>query len=214
MKQNLEWFSRRSWDKSSMNFRWIWGGFSLDFLRIFHFHRISADFQWIFAGFPRISMDPRCIFYRCLPNCPWILHFSRIFIGCSLYFRFPGDVLWIFGGFSIDDPISHFRFPISHFICLCPFSIVVCPFPIAHVRPGGMRGAIEYGQRLVRAQPSQSTKQIKAEGSRYTFFRTKREDAASAGSAGPESFPLISSWTQPPFGTYIIAFSLHFAAFR
>ena len=41
--------------------------------------------------------------------------------------------------------MSHFPFPISPFpfLCLCPFSIIVCPFPIAHVRPGGMRGAIE-----------------------------------------------------------------------
>ena len=110
-------------------------------------------------------------------------------------------------------PISHFRFPISHFICLCPFSIVVCPFPIAHVRPGGMRGAIEYGQPLAGLSRVRSTRQIK--GRRKQIYLLPREARRCSlrgfRRANPvQPHPTLSN---PIFSTVFLAFSICFATF-
>ena len=93
-------------------------------------------------------MDFRCMLHlQCISDA-FVMDVRWIFDSCSL------NVRAIFDRCSIShllSPISDFLLPISYVYVSLRSSFAYITLPMA--RPGGMRGAIEYGQPLLRAQP-------------------------------------------------------------
>ena len=100
-----------------------------------------------------------------------------------------------------------------------PLPSAPCPSPTAW--PGGMRGAIEYGQPLLRAQPC-GGKSKKADSEiRFRFGkRAKQSLGRLRGFRRAQSHPTPSNpflhFSKPVFPSFLLhfpRFSLHFAIF-
>ena len=91
-------------------------------------------------------------------KCWWAFDafFTFYVYSMDLFGAFDGfsiDTRWMFGRYSMNAPfrtfypllpISHFLFPMQY----VSFRLSFAHFPLPMARPGGMRGAIEYGQPL------------------------------------------------------------------
>ena len=130
------------------------------------------------------------MFNGCSISFRWtIVRFSATFRFPPLLFPFSFPIS------LVTCPISHFPFPISYFlfpISYFLFPISHFPLPLPMARPGGMRGAIEYGQPLAGSAVLEARSRNCRIRSRICFREAKY--AAIAPSAGP---PLVHCFSKP-----------------